>query len=188
MKRYLKSIPLILFVLITGCAGSSQYMVKATPTAGPPPEKALVYFMRPSGMGFAINFQIWDSDRFVGLSQAKSYFAYECNPGKHLFLGFAENRVAIEADLDAGKSYYIGTNVRMGALKARMDFTPVTRGSQLWDKVEEYKNSLNFIATKEEERARWEAGKKQEAQKIIDYFSVGEGKAQVLKLNKEDGR
>jgi hypothetical protein len=59
MKRYLKSIPLILFVLMTGCAGSSQYMVKATPTAGPPPEKALVYFMRPSGMGFAVNFQIW---------------------------------------------------------------------------------------------------------------------------------
>jgi hypothetical protein len=163
-------------------------MVKATPTAGAPSEKALVYFMRPSGMGFAINFQIWDSDHFVGLSQAKSYFAYECDPGKHLFMGFAENKVAIEADLEAGKSYYIGTNVRMGAWKARMDFTPVTRGSELWDKVEEYKKSLNFIATKEEERARWEAAKKQEAQKLVDYFSVGDGRAQVLRLNKEDGR
>lgn len=188
MKRYLKSIPLILFVLITGCAGSSQYMVKATPTAGPSPEKALVYFMRPSGMAFAVNFQIWDSDRFVGLSQAKSYFAYECDPGKHLFLGIAENRVAIEADLVAGKSYYIGTNVRMGAWKARMDFTPVTQGSELWGKVEEYKKSLNFVAAREEDRAKWEAAKKQEAQKITDYFSAGEGRAQVLRLNKEDGR
>ena len=188
MKRWFKSIPLILFVLINGCAGSSQYMVKTTPTAGPPSEKALVYFMRPSGMGFAINFQIWDSDRFVGLSQAKSYFAYECNPGKHLFMGFAENKIAIEADLEAGKSYYIGTNVRMGVMKARMDFTPVTRGSELWDKVEEYKKSLDFIAAKEEERVRWEAAKKQEAQKLVDYFSVGEGRAQVLRLNKEDGR
>lgn len=35
MKRYLKSIPLILFALMTGCGGSSQYMVKATPTAAP---------------------------------------------------------------------------------------------------------------------------------------------------------
>jgi hypothetical protein len=188
MKQYLKSIPLILFVLMTGCAGSSQYMVKATPTATPPPEKALVYFMRPSGMAFAVNFQIWDSDRFVGLSQAKSYFAYECDPGKHLFLGFAENKVAVETDLEAGKSYYIGTNVRMGAMKARMDFTPATRGSQLWGQVEEYKKSLNFIAIKEEERAKWEAAKKQEAQRFIDYFSTGEGKSQVLRLNKEDGR
>jgi hypothetical protein len=187
MKRYLKFIPLMVFILMTGCAGRSQYMVKATPTAAPRPEKALVYFMRPSGMGFAVNFQIWDRDHFVGLSQAKSYFAYECDPGKHLFFGFAENKVAIEADLEAGKSYYIGTNVRMGAWKARMDFTPVTRGSQLWGQVEEYKKSLNFVAAREEERAKWEAAKKQEAQKFIDYFSAGEGRSQVLRLNKEDG-
>ncbi|MDI7260495.1 MAG: hypothetical protein QME90_11315 [Thermodesulfobacteriota bacterium] len=96
--------------------------------------------------------------------------------------------MAIEADLEAGKSYYIGTNVRMGAWKARMDFTPVNRGSELWNKVEEYKKGLNFVAATEQERARWEAAKKQEAQKIINYFSAGEGKAQVLKLNKEDGR
>lgn len=107
-------------------------MVKAMPIAAPTSEKALVHFMRPSGMAYAVSFQIWDGDHFVGLSQAKSYFAYECNPGKHLFLGFAKNKVAIEADVEAGKSYYIGTNVRMGAWKARMDFTPVTRGSQLW--------------------------------------------------------
>lgn len=188
MQRYLRIIPLIAFVLVAGCAGSSQYMVKATPIAAPPSEKALVYFMRPSGMAFAVNFQIWDSNHFIGLSQAKSYFAYECDPGKHLFLGFAENRVAVEADLEAGKSYYIGTNVRMGAWKARMDFTPVTQGSQLWGQVEEYKRSLNFVSAKEEERAKWEASKKQEVQKIIDYFSAGEGKGQVLKLNKGDGR
>lgn len=188
MKPCLKIIPVILFVLMTGCAGSSQYMVKATPTAAPRLEKALVYFMRPSGMAFAVNFQIWDGNRFVGLSQAKSYFAYECDPGKHLFLGFAENKVAIEADLEAGKSYYIGTNVRVGAWKARMDFTPVTRGSQLWGQVEEYRKSLNFVAANEEERAKWEGAKKQEAQKFIDYFSAGEGRSQVLRLNKEDGR
>jgi len=188
MKRHLKIIPLIAFVLVSGCAGSSKYMVKATSTAATPAEKALVYFMRPSGMGFAINFQIWDGDHFVGLSQAKSYFAYECNPGKHLFMGFAENKVALEADLEAGKSYYIGTNVRMGAWKARMDFTPVARGSQLWGQVDEYKKNLNFIAPNEEERAKWEAAKKQEAQRYVDYFSVGEGKSQVLRLNKEDGR
>jgi hypothetical protein len=54
--------------------------------------------------------------------------------------------------------------------------------------VEEYKKSLNFIAIKEEERAKWEAAKKQEAQRFIDYFLTGEGKSKVLRLNKEDGR
>jgi len=192
MKKYrriaITPVMLAVFLIVLGCAGKSVYMVPAAPVAGPAPDKALVYFMRPSGMGFAINFQIWDSDHFVGLNQAKSYFVYECDPGTHLFIGIAENKVALKADLDAGKSYYVGTNVRTGWGKARMQFTPVTRSSELWGKVEEYKKSLNCVAAKEEERAKWEAAKKRELPDIIDYFTYGVGKANVPKLSKEDGR
>ena len=186
----LVSIVMMLMVvcIFIGCAGQSGYMVTATPVAGPSAGKALVYFMRPSSYGFGINFQIWDGDHFVGLSQARSYFAYECDPGTHLFIGIAENKVALEANVEAGKSYYVGTNVRTGWAKARLQFTPVTRGSELWDKVEGYKQSLNFVAAKEEERAKWEAAKKQEAAKLRDYFTTEEGKTRVLKLSKEDGR
>ena len=99
-------------------------MVKATPIEGPSTGKALVYFMRPSGGGFAINFQI--CDHFIGLSQAKSYFAYECDPGRHLFIGMAENKRGLEADLEAGKSCYVITQVKMGGFRARMAFVPVT--------------------------------------------------------------
>jgi len=178
----------LLFLFLTGCAGSSGYMVKATPTEGPAQGKAIVYFMRPSGYGRLTDFQIWDGTYFVGLSQAGSYFAYQCDPGKHLFLGIAENKVAIEADLEGGKSYYIGTGARIGGMRPRMNFTPVTRNSELWDKVDEYKRSLNFIAVKEEERAKWEAAKRQEAQGLVDYYSQGAGKAEVYRLSKEDGR
>jgi hypothetical protein len=192
MKRYPKittiTVVLTLFLMVIGCAGKSRYMVQAEPVAGPPSDKALVYFMRPSPYGFAVNFQIWDGDHFIGLSQAKSYFAYTCEPGTHLFLGIAENKVALEADVEAGKSYYVGTNVRTGLWKARVQFTPVTRGSELWDKVEAYEESLNFIAVKEEERTKWEAAKQEEVLTILDYFTNGEGKALVLKLSKEDGR
>jgi hypothetical protein len=178
---------MILFMLMA-CSGKSGYMVTAIPVAGPSSGKALVYFMRPSEYGFAVDFQIWDEDHFIGLSQAQSYFAYECHPGTHLFIGIAENKVALEADLEADKSYYVGTNVRAGWAKARLQLTPVTRGSELWDKVEGYKQGLNFIAAQEEEREKWEAVKKQEAAALRDYFTNGEGKARVLKLSKEDGR
>ena len=179
---------LAVLVMFMGCAGTSGYMQPATPMEGPLPDKALVYFMRPSAYGFAVNFQIWDGDHFIGLSQAKSYFAYPCEPGTHLFLGIAENKVALEADVEAGKKYYVGTNVRSGVWKARVLFTPVTRGSELWDKVEAYEESLNFIAVKEEERAKWEAAKKNEARALIEFFTTGDGRAQVLKLSREDGR
>ena len=188
MKNYLRIVLLIIPILIAGCAGTSQYMVKATPIEGPSSGKAVVYFMRPSGVGFAINFQIWDGDHFIGLSQAKSYFAYQCDPGTHLFIGMAENKRGIEADLEAEKSYFIITQVRMGAFRARMAFVPVTRGSEFWDKVEVYKTELNFIAPKQEEVANWEAKKKTETQQIVNFLTTEEGRRYVVALSKEDGR
>lgn len=191
MRNKIKFLLLVAVLLVlSSCAGKSSYMMPATNmySRGVPSNKAVVYFMRPSGMGFAVNFQIWDGDKLIGLSQAKSYFAYETNPGNHLFMGFAENQVAVNADLAAGKEYYIGTNVRMGAWKARMGFTPVTRGSELWDKVDLYKQQLNFVAVDAAKAQTYEAAKKAEAKKHIDFFTNGEGRGQVLTLSKKDGR
>ena len=188
MKKILGAISIVLIFLIVGCAGSSKYMAKAAPVTAPSADKALVYFMRPSGLGFAINFQIWDGDRFIGLSQAKSYFGYQCDPGKHLFIGIAENKRGIEADLEAGKSYYIITQVRMGGWRARMAFIPVTIGSEFWDTVETYKQKLNFIEANSEMIATWEAKEKTKAQQILNYLNSSEGQKYVVKLNMEDGR
>ena len=74
MKAVTKCILVLMVLVFMGCAGSSSYMQTATNVVKPTPDKAVVYFMRPSGVGFAINFQIWDGERFIGLSQAKSYF------------------------------------------------------------------------------------------------------------------
>jgi len=57
MKRNVKFFIFLLVFTLMGCAGSSKYMTAATPPEGPSPNKALVYFMRPSGLGFAIHFQ-----------------------------------------------------------------------------------------------------------------------------------
>lgn len=188
MKKYTGTILIVLIFLIAGCAGSSQYMAKATPVTGPSAGKALVYFMRPSGLGFAINFQIWDGDKFIGLSQAKSYFGYQCNPGKHLFVGIAENKRGIDAELEAGKSYYIITQVRMGGWRARMAFIPVTQDSEFWNEVDTYKQSLNFIEAKEEMLATWEKREKVKVQEIINYLNTPEGKKYVVKLGIDAGR
>ena len=188
MRKYLAFIPLVILLFCMACAGSSPYMRPAEPIVGPSQGKALVYFMRPSGLGFAINFQIWDGDRFIGLSQAKSYFGYQCEPGKHLFIGIAENKRGIEADLEAGKSYYIITQVKIGGWRARMAFIPVTRGSEFWDTVETYKQNLKFIEANKEMTATWEAKEKAETQQIMNYLNSPEGQKYVVKLNMEDGR
>jgi len=192
MKIYAKLFTVLFVTLLLGCTGSSKYMNKASAPEGSLPGKALVYFMRPSGLGYAIHFQIWENYRLIGLSQAKCYFAYECDPGKHLFIGRAENKRAVEADLEAGKTYYIITQVKMGAWKARMGFIPVTRGSEYWDKVELYKQELSYVVLQKEVVEQWEAKRKgkinAELNEIINYIKTPEGQKYVVKLNKEDGR
>jgi hypothetical protein len=190
MQRCAVGIVLALSLGLVGCAGSSQYMVKAdAPTAGPPPDKALVYVMRPSGMGFAINFQIWDRDQFIGLSQAKSYFAHLCAPGKHLFIGIAENKVAVEADLAPGKSYYILTGPRIGGWRARLAMDAVTQGSANWDQVDTLKKELEVIVPVADQVQAWDAAKKAEAAALVEFFEKNpEREKYMTRLTPADGR
>ena len=192
MRNFMKLFLFVTLIMLPVSKSILSNPCPATPVEELSSGKARVYFMRPSGLGFAIHFQIWDRYRLIGLSQAKSYFAYECEPGKHLFIGRAENKRAVEADLEAEKSYYIITQVKMGAWKARMAFIPVTRGSEFWDKVEQYKKELNFVEPEEKIIADWELKRKAATQKeiteIISYIQTPEGRKYVLPLNKEDGR
>jgi len=98
------------------------------------------------------------------------------------------NKSGIEADLEAGKSYYIITQVKMGGWRARMAFIPVTQDSEFWNVVETYKQSLNFIEAKEDMLATWEAKEKAEIQQIINYLNTTEGKQYVVKLGRDAGR
>jgi hypothetical protein len=180
----------VLTLLLGGCAGTSKYMVKSEPAkVAPPPDKSVVYIMRPSGFGFAINFQIWDRDRFIGLSQAKSYFAYVCDPGKHLFIGIAENKVAVDADIAPGKSYYIITEPRMGGWKARLAMTPVTRGSEVWDNVAGLTAEMEYVVPVEDEVRAWDSAKKVEAQALVNFFENDPDREKYLgHLVPDDGR
>jgi len=40
-----------------------------------------------------------------------------------------------------------------------MAFIPVTRGSEFWDKVKQYKKELNFVEPEEKVIAEWESEK-----------------------------
>lgn len=83
-----------------------------------PADKAVVYFARTSSLGFAINFTYFDSARFIGKANGANYYRYECEPGRHLFWARSENRDFIEAEVDAGKIYFLEVIPQMGALKA----------------------------------------------------------------------
>jgi hypothetical protein len=123
------------------------------------------------------------------LSQAKSYFAYLCAPGKHLFIGIAENKVAVEAEFAPGMSYYIITEPRMGGWKARLAMEPVTKGSESWAKVETLRKELEFIVPVAEQVQAWDAEKKAEVAALVDFFERDPERAKYMsRLNPADGR
>ena len=83
------------------------------------PDKALVYVVRPTSMGFAIKSWFLCDDRALGVNRGSSYFFAHVDPGKHVFWSKSENVDALELELEAGKTYYIQQHVRVGGLKAR---------------------------------------------------------------------
>ena len=90
-----------------------------------PSDKAVVYFVRPNGLGALVNFTYFDGDTVIGRFNAPKYLRYECEPGEHLFWARSENTSYIEATLSAGKMYLIEAVPQMGGLKAAVKLVPV---------------------------------------------------------------
>lgn len=126
-RRYTARIVIwtVVLLMVSGCA--SSMMQPATPQAPPQASHALVTFLRPSYFGSAIQFGVWDSDRFVGILEAGSYIQVLLPPGEHIFLARAENWSYVLANLEAGRQYFILANVFPGIWKARVAYDPILR-------------------------------------------------------------
>lgn len=90
-----------------------------------PDGMAVVYFVRTSSLGLAINFSYFDSTKLIGRFNGPKYIRYECTPGHHLLWGRSENRDYIEAEVEAGKIYFIWAVPEMGFAKASIGLYPV---------------------------------------------------------------
>lgn len=124
MRKKRNAIGLVLLLataLLTGGCASSMMLPTEAFTAGP--DYAVVNFLRPSSFGGAIKFGIWDREEFIGIVTPKSYVQYKASPGEHLFMARAENWSVIKATVEAGKTYYIIAEPKMGVWKARVAMT-----------------------------------------------------------------
>ena len=126
------TIALILF-LFFGCA--SKIMVATSPVTSMDNEKALVTFtmrtiMRSQDLK-PIEFDIWDSEKFIGAISTGTYVQYQADPGEHIFIAIAGNTSFLKADLEAGKEYSVMVNIIPGSpfKKQSITFQPVRIGS-----------------------------------------------------------
>jgi hypothetical protein len=121
-----------LALLIHGCAGTIKNMREVPPEsvmASPEDGKAMVVFMRPSSLGYAIQssvFEVKDEDLLlIGIVAAKTKVTYQLDPGKHLFMLIGESADYMTVDLLPGKTYYALITPRFGVWKARFSLKPI---------------------------------------------------------------
>ena len=173
-------------LILAACAGSSgKFMVKREQAMEPPRGKAMVYFFRPSVMGFSYNFQIWDGEHILGVAQAGTYFQVPVEPGHHLFIAiFKKHRLFIEADLAPNRAYYVQTNFAL----AGPDFDPIAPGSKDWGNVKRWKTEVTNNAPVETELQSWEESRIGEMKNLLNhYLTVLKPEGKYKTIVQEDG-
>lgn len=120
---------LVLLSLSFGIVAKDSRMLPADAPGAAPADAAIVVFLRPSALGAAIKASLYDvtegAQEFIGIVSYKDKIAYVAKPGKHLFMVVAENGDFMEAELEAGKTYYAVISPRYGVWKARFGLRPV---------------------------------------------------------------
>lgn len=111
-------------------------LIEAQDFQKPSEGKSVVYFLRTSNLGAAINFKYFVGEEYLGKFAGKNYARLELEPGKHLLWAKSENLDFMEADLKADATYLIHVKPKMGGLKAAVRMEVVdTNDTKLFEKV-----------------------------------------------------
>ncbi|MFN6962665.1 MAG: DUF2846 domain-containing protein [Pyrinomonadaceae bacterium] len=89
------------------------------PTPDAPADKALVYVMRTTIIGYKIHSKLAVDGKWVGTNRGKTYFFITLDPGEHFICSESENQDAARLTVEAGKTYYLQQQVKAGMWKAR---------------------------------------------------------------------
>ena len=117
------------FAVLSGCASLPSPEVMQTETASfqlpklPEQGKALVYVVRPSGVGGLVRFNVFVDDQEVasemGHTRASQYIYFNVTPGMHKIYSKAENWADTQITANSGDVIYIQEEPSMGVIMAR---------------------------------------------------------------------
>lgn len=136
IKRSILPALIIAFVFtLSGCGSISGLLRVSTQDeiAGhvPSPDKAVVIFFRSSPYKYEVQSSVFEveggQNRLVGIVSSGAKIAYATAPGRKLFMVIGENADFMEADLEAGRTYYVYVAPREGRWKARFSLKPVNK-------------------------------------------------------------
>jgi hypothetical protein len=153
----------------------------------PPADKAVVVFFRPVRSG-RVHTSLLDGDVFLSHLIDRTCFFYEAKPGRHLFSVVGEAADFLEADLAAGKTYFILVASRFGVWKPRFSLPPFTERSDKWSKRQKWLGASRVIVPTQTGLEWAEKRTSELAQKRARYFEKWQDKPEADKprLRPED--
>ena len=150
--KWILAFTLIITFVLSGCAGTVKNMQRFEgdpATIVPQSGKAMIVFMRPSTLGFAIQSSVFrvteGAPDMVGIVAAKAKVSYQADPGEHLFMVIGESADFMSAEVEAGRTYYALVTPRMGAWKARFSLKPVARPDQDRTELDEWLGTCDWV-------------------------------------------
>ena len=167
---------------LIACGCSSSIMTKTERLSAPQSGQAIVNFVRPSMVGGAISFGLWDGDSFVGILMPGTCIQYQTTPGEHYFMARAENWSCVKANLAPDKQYVIKANPVLGVWKARVAFDPIVKAD--YDKGQ-LKDAQKWITAQTvmpdpAKRDEYVQPRKDDVARAMNLFKSGGGKFEVM--------
>jgi len=119
----------VVAAVITGCASLPSPEAMKAETANyqlpklPEADKAIVYVVRPSGLGGLIRFNVFVDDQEaqseMGYTRSSQYIYFNIVPGQHKIYSKAENWAEVNVTANAGDIIFIQQEPAMGLIMAR---------------------------------------------------------------------
>jgi hypothetical protein len=196
------------------CGFGEASLMQATSRLGGSPDYALVTFVMVSGGSASVDplrgsTEIWDGDSLVGLVGPHQALQYKAAPGNHVFVLYNRTLGGINAQLLAGKSYYVNikrglfigvsmeairpTDSRINPWPASFEF--VALDAAAWD-AQRQKVGCNFRFTRKQSPNACRAVERQRAEDIqvvrdgacaVHPFDSLQTTCKYLTLGPEDG-
>lgn len=180
----MRALPAALLPLLAAC--STHLMRDAAPVAVQP-DQAKVVVYRPSTRSRARLMPVYDGERLMGFVEPRCAFDYLCPPGAHLFIIHGTSDIAVEAELEAGRTYYLKVGTEPDWFRRRVVVVPVVSGSA---EAAELGNDLAECISRalDADAGADYAEDAREKQALRRAWFEGDGKAERLTLRRDDGQ
>jgi hypothetical protein len=187
----------LLSLLLLIATTTMLWAEEVTGVSVPPKGKAQIVFMRPVMFGGAIKSAVFDvtsdENKVIGAMRGKKKFVHIVDPGEYTFMVIGRNADFMKAKVEAGKTYYVLVQVRMGMWKARFTLVPIRKAELDGEEFKKWNRKARLIEMNQGELDVWAEKHMKDIQaKREKFFVVWNKKTDAAKkrymMHADDGR